>query len=73
MEEVKTMACPLCGCDHFYVKNLEDEYEAFEFDVRNGEIVFTSEDAEGECPEIKDDTEAYCDNCAWHGKWKEIK
>ena len=67
------MVCPLCGCDHFYVKNPEDEYETFEFDVRNGEIVFTSEDVERECPEIKEGTETYCDNCAWHGKWKEIE
>jgi hypothetical protein len=63
----------LCGCEHFYVKNPEDEYETFEFDVRNGEIAFTSDDAQGGCPEIQDNTEAYCDNCAWHGKWKQIK
>ena len=67
------MACPLCGCDHFYVKNTEDEYETFEFDVRNGEIVFTSDDTGDGCPEIKSDTETYCDNCAWHGKISELK
>lgn len=67
------MACPLCGCEHFYVKNPEDEYETYEFDLRNGEILFASEDAKSACPEIGDDTEAFCDNCAWHGKWKQIK
>lgn len=67
------MACPLCGCEHFYVKHPDDEYETYEFDVRNGEILFASEDAKSECPEIGDDTEAFCDNCAWHGKWKEIQ
>lgn len=67
------MGCPLCGCEHFYVKNPEDEYETYAFDVRNGEIVFDSEGVERECPEIGDDTEAYCDHCAWHGKWTEIK
>jgi hypothetical protein len=67
------MACPLCGCDRFYVKHPEDAYDTYEFEVRNGEIVFASEDAESECPEIRDDTEAYCGHCAWHGKWTEIK
>jgi len=66
------MACPLCGCDRFYVKNPEDEYETFEFDLKNGEVHFTSEEAQSDCPEIREDTETYCDNCAWHGKRKEI-
>jgi hypothetical protein len=67
------MPCPLCGCEHFYVKNPEDEYETFEFDVKGGEILFPSEEAESERPRIKEDTETYCDNCAWHGKLKEIQ
>jgi hypothetical protein len=67
------MACPLCGCEHFYVKNPEDEYETFEFDLKAKKIVFTDKDAENQCPEITEDTETCCDNCAWHGKRKEIK
>jgi len=67
------MACPLCGCEHFYVKSAEDAYETFEFDVRNGKNFFRSEEMERACPEIKEDTETYCDHCAWHGKWKEIR
>jgi hypothetical protein len=67
------MACPLCGCERFYVRNPLDEYEVFEFDLRDRKIVFTSEDGESQRPEIKDDTETYCDNCAWHGKRKELK
>ena len=66
------MACPFCGCDHFYVKNPEDEYDIFEFDVKNGEICFAAEEARRECPEITEETETYCDNCAWHGKRKEL-
>jgi hypothetical protein len=67
------MACPLCGCERFYVRNPLDEYETFEFYLKDGEIVFTAEDSDGRCPEIKDQTETYCDNCAWHGKSKELK
>jgi hypothetical protein len=70
---VKTTAFPFCGCDRFYVKDSEEEYETYEFKISNGEVVFTPEDGESECPEIRDDTEAYCDNWAWYGKWTEIK
>jgi hypothetical protein len=66
------MACPLCGCEKFYVKNPEDGYETFEFDVKKGEIVFASEEARRECPKITEETETYCDNCAWHGKRKQL-
>lgn len=66
------MVCPLCGCEHFYVKNAADDYEMSEFDLRNGEAVFSSEEANSSCSNIEEDTEVYCDNCAWHGKFKEI-
>lgn len=67
------MSCPLCGWERFYVKHPEDAYETFEFDVKKGEIFFPSEEAGRECPEIHEDTETYCDNCAWHGKRKELR
>jgi hypothetical protein len=63
----------MCGCDHFYVKNPDDEYEMHEFHLQGGQVVFTSlEAAEGK-PEIRDETETYCDNCSWHGKFHEIR
>jgi len=46
------MACPFCGCEHFYVRNPDDEYETCEFDLKGGEPVFTSEDKESWRPEL---------------------
>jgi len=65
--------CPMCGCAQFYVKNPEDDFEMYEFAVQEGAIVFPSKEVEDGCPEIRDDTETYCDNCSWHGKWNELK
>lgn len=67
------MACPLCGCEHFYVKNPDDEYETCRFEVKRGRVVFSSEDDDSWRPEITEATETYCDNCAWHGKVEELK
>ena len=63
----------MCGCEHFYVKNPDDEYEMQEFDLQGGEVIFTAEEAEGGRRDIQDETETYCDNCSWHGKFKELR
>jgi hypothetical protein len=65
------MACPFCGCEHFYVKNPDDEYDTCEFDFKDGEIVLTRE-ADDFKPEFTDTTVSYCNNCAWHGKLEEL-
>jgi hypothetical protein len=72
-KERYSMPCPICGCERFYVKNPEDAYETLEFDVKKGEVIFPSEEAESDCLDVQDETETYCDNCSWHGKLKEIK
>jgi hypothetical protein len=41
--------------------------------VKKGEVLFPSEEAESDRPDVQDETETYCDNCSWHGKLKEIK
>ena len=66
------MTCPMCGCEHFYVKDLDDEYEMHEFDLQGGEVIFTAGEADAGKPEIRDETETFCDNCSWHGKFREI-
>ena len=56
--------CPFCGCKTFYVKDPDDEYETYEFDLKEGEAVFKEgEEGSLECTE---DTEAFCNDCAWH-------
>jgi hypothetical protein len=67
------MACPFCGCEHFYIKDPEDEYETYEFDLKGNQVVFASGEDETQTPQVAEDTEAYCDNCAWHGKMNELR
>lgn len=65
--------CPICGSKSFYVKNPDDEYDIYEFECRDGEICFEDTLTNGECPEVRDSTETYCNTCAWHDKFKELK
>ena len=64
--------CPVCGCMKFYVIDPVDEYEIFEFECEEDEIVFNPEIDESEKPEIEDETETFCDQCAWHGKLNQL-
>jgi len=67
------MNCPTCGCEEFYVKDEDDEYDTYEFTCSEGEAVFSEEiDAEG-APQVENDTEAFCNRCAWHGKFGTLK
>ena len=70
MSETK---CPLCGSASFYTKNPEDQYEIYEFDLEDEEIVFTSEATGSELPDIEVTTETYCSRCAWHGQFGKLK
>lgn len=66
--------CPVCGCKTFYIKNPEDEYEVYVFTCQDGEVCFDEELAENEpVPEVSDDTETYCNDCAWHDSFKKVK
>ena len=65
--------CPLCGSASFYTKNPEDQYELYEFDLKEGEIVPTSKAGDSELPEIKETTDTYCNRCAWHGQFGTLK
>ncbi|MGD2030076.1 MAG: hypothetical protein PVG86_09090 [Desulfobacterales bacterium] len=66
------MKCPVCGCIKFYVKDPEDEYEIYEFECRDGVIRFESDVSDSEIPEVGKETETFCNNCAWHDKFKKI-
>ena len=65
------MKCPDCGSQRFYVKDPEDQYNISEFDLKDGEIVYS--DTEPDLLEIVDDTETFCNRCAWHDKFKTLK
>lgn len=67
-----TMKCPDCGSQGFFVKDPEDQYNMSEFDVLDGEIVFTSVETASANLEVGDDTETFCNRCAWHDKFKAL-
>jgi len=31
------MKCPVCSCANFYIKDPEDEYETYEFELKDGQ------------------------------------
>ena len=66
------MKCPQCGCEKFYVKDPDDEYETYEFAWRDGNVEFSADVDSSSCPEVCDDTETFCDKCSWHGSVKEL-
>jgi hypothetical protein len=65
--------CPLCSSQNFFIKDPDDPYEIYEFDLQEGEIVFRTEGDESELPEIEGETETYCNRCAWHDKLRTLR
>jgi hypothetical protein len=63
----------MCGCRKFFVKDPDDEYEVFPFDVADGEVHFDANVNADEAPKVEDETETYCEDCAWHGKLNDMK
>lgn len=68
-----SMKCPDCGAQRFYVKDPDDQYNIFEFDLQEGEIVFSDGQTASDQPQVNEDTETFCDRCAWHDKFKSLK
>ncbi len=65
------MPCPMCKSEKFYVKDPEDQYEVYEFTLKNGNPVF--EDTKPEFISSQGhDYEVYCNTCVWHGKINEL-
>jgi hypothetical protein len=69
----KAMECPLCGCQDFFVKDPEDEFETFEFSVASGDVSFSAEAEDASAPEVQETTETFCSRCSWHGNFQELK
>ena len=67
------MKCPVCGSLNFFVKDPDDEYETHGFELKGQDVVFSPEVAESESAEVKGNTEIFCEKCAWHDKFQELK
>ena len=66
------MACPLCGSKSFYVKDPDDEYELYPFELEGGGPVFSEEVDASECPDLGSETRTFCSRCAWNGRFEEL-
>ncbi len=67
------MKCPTCGCENFYIKDTDDEYETYEFTAADGKIEFDATLDQQEVPQITKEIETYCNKCAWHGKFETLE
>lgn len=70
---MKLMKCPDCGAQGFYVKDPEDQYNISEFSLKKGVIEYVGESAEEDPLPVLEETEIFCDQCAWHDKLKKLK
>jgi hypothetical protein len=67
------MECPICGCQEFFVKDPEDEFETYEFSVASGAVRFSADVENESAPEVQEASETFCNKCAWHGKFQELR
>lgn len=67
------MKCPTCGCENFYIKDADDEYETYEFSSSKGKLEFDADLDKQEIPQLTNDIETYCNKCAWHGRFGTLK
>lgn len=70
---MKSDQCPVCGSSQFYVKDPDDEYEIYEFELKNGRITMIPSTDSTDMPAIKNQTETYCNKCAWHDRFQVLK
>jgi hypothetical protein len=61
------MKCPMCGCQRFYLKDPDDPFETYPFELKDETVRFDPEIDESDAPTVDDKTETYCERCAWHG------
>ena len=66
------MKCPVCGSLNFFVKDADDEYETYDFELKGDSVVFNQEAAAGN-PEVKPETEVFCERCSWHDRFQQLK
>ncbi len=67
------MKCPDCGAKRFYVKDPEDQYNISSFDLVKGVIEYLDVTTEEDPIAVSQETEVFCDRCAWHDKFKTLK
>ena len=66
------MKCPLCGCQDFFVKDPDYEFETYGFNVASGEAHFSADPRDSRLSNVQETTETFCNRCSWHGKFQEL-
>lgn len=69
---MKDIHCPQCRSRRFYLRDPDDEYETYEFEVKGQEVCFDQQVNPTAVPDFDDQTETYCTICSWHGQWEEL-
>ena len=67
------LQCPDCRAQDFYVKDQDNKFNISEFSVATGKVEYVEDPAEDEHIPVSDDTEIYCDRCAWHDKFNKLQ
>jgi len=67
------MKCPICGCQDFFVKDPDDEFETHGFNVVSGDVRFSADAEDAPAPVVQETTETFCNRCSWHGGFQELK
>ena len=70
---MRQMKCPDCGAQTFYVKDPDDRFTISEFSLQGGTIEYTGDEPEEERIPVRDESEIFCDRCAWHDRLRVIK
>lgn len=67
------LKCPDCGAQQFYVKDPDDRYTISDFSLETGTVAYLDNEPEAEHITVSDDTEIFCNQCAWHDKFNSLK
>jgi hypothetical protein len=65
--------CPVCGSEEFYVKDPDDEYETYGCVCDDGDLRFDDSVDREQLPDVSEDTETFCNRCAWHDRLAALK
>ena len=67
------MKCPVCGSLNFFVKDPDNEFETYEFELKGEAVIFNAGVGDSDSAEVKSDTKVFCEKCSWHDKFQELK
>lgn len=67
------MKCPVCKCIYFYVKDPENPFIFYNFSIKNEKVVFDPDVDASKAPAVGEETEIFCTQCSWSGKFRDLE